>query len=123
MIALFTPRIRLLSESPRGTGTPPVVTPLVNRNQGLRRFEIESVLGTDVWLEVPSIWPERRGMVAAPDSLVSQNILKLAPHIVANSLEPSSCLPIQLIDKVSESRNFFFDSQIAMGRGSRRFDA
>ena len=56
----------------------------------------------------------------APDSPVIQNILNLAAHPIADSLNPSFCLRIQPIDKVSESRNFFFNSQIAIGLGSRR---
>ena len=40
-------------------------------------------------------------------------------HIIADVLNPSFCVPIQPVDEVSESRNFFFNSQITIRFGRR----
>jgi hypothetical protein len=48
-----------------------------------------------------------------------QNILNLDLHVVADSLNPSFCVRIQLIDKVCESRHFFLNGQIAVRLGYR----
>src|SRR5713226_683594 len=56
----------------------------------------------------------------APDSPAIQIIHNLAPYTITAFLNPPFCLRIQLIDKVSESRNFFSNSQIAISLGFRR---
>ena len=57
---------------------------------------------------------------SGPGRYSNLNVLNLGPYIIADFLNPSFRLGMQLIDKVSESRNLFFNGQIAIRLGSRR---
>ena len=74
-------------------------------------------------LSVPMIIMSLCRPTPAPDRPEIHNMVNLCRHIIVKFLNPFFRLRIQPIDKVSESRHSFLNSQIAISLGPWRGDA